>query len=160
MVPCLPVMTERLSEALKRFDGQIVLGPRTATRDADFAIPDGLVDQEFTDLIGGKIVRSESLSDRLQMAGDGWMAKGWLDHYDGDAEPEFVAGSGEVCSYRHRNFRLCCTWPEGSMFERLVERAASDAGLPHEALPKGIRHRTCGTTRFTFDYLAAQITFD
>ncbi|SFO95941.1 beta-galactosidase [Qipengyuania nanhaisediminis] len=160
VVPCLPVMTRGLADALKRFDGEIVVGPRTGTRDTDFAIPSGLVDQEFADLIGGKIVRSESLSDRLQIAGDGWTAKGWLDHYEGEAEPEFVAGSGEVCSYRHGNLRLCCTWPQGSMFERLVERAARDAGLPHEALPTGIRHRTCGSTRFTFDYLTAQISFD
>jgi beta-galactosidase len=158
VIPCLPVMADALGATLSRFEGQIVIGPRTATRDPEFAIPSGLVDAGFANLLGGKIVRSESLSDRLQIIGDGWTAKGWLDHYEGAAEPEFVASSGEVCSYRHRNVRLSCVWPEGSMFDQLVERAARDAGLPNERLPKGIRRRTCGTTLFTFDYLTAQVS--
>ena len=157
VVPCLPIVTDALMDELAASDAQIVIGPRTGTRDDDFAIPDSLNHSALQELIGGKIVRSESLSDRLVMEGDGWEASGWLDHYEGSAKPEFVARSGEITGYHHGRVRLCCAWPQGSFLEALIQHAARDAGFGSEPLPEGIRRRTRGTTVFEFDYNAGEV---
>lgn len=157
VVPCLPIVTDALMGELAASDAQIVIGPRTGSRDNDFAIPESLIDPAMQQLIGGKIVRSESLSDRLVMQGDGWQASGWLDHYKGSAKPEFVARSGEITGYHHGRVRLCCAWPQGSFLETLIRHAARDAGLGSEPLPDGIRRRTRGSAVFEFDYNLGEV---
>jgi beta-galactosidase len=160
VVPCLPSAPASLVHALKANGAQIVIGPRLASRDADFAIPESLVQPGIAELLGGKVVQSESLSDRIAMVGDGWQASGWLDHYEGDAEPEFVATDGSVTGYRFGRVRLCTAWPEGSFIERLVERAAADAGLPAIAPAEGLRRRTCRGRVFQFDYTMGRVRVD
>jgi beta-galactosidase len=159
VIPCLPIVPDALLDALDASDAQVVAGPRFGSRDVDFAIPDGLVDPRIAALLGGKVVRSESLSDRMVMHGEGWQATGWLDHYEGLAEPEFVARSGEVVGYRNGRIRLCTAWPQGSLFEQMVERAATDAALPVESLGEGIRRRTRANATFEFDYNTAGFRF-
>ncbi|MCR2834352.1 beta-galactosidase [Parerythrobacter lacustris] len=160
VVPCLPTVPATLIGALDAGEAQIVIGPRFGSRDTDFAIPDALVDPDVERLLRGKVVRSESLADRIAMEGDGWQARGWLDHYEGDAEPEFVTSDGWVTGYRLGRLRLCTAWPEGTFIERLVERAANDAGLPAVALAEGIRRRSCGNRNFAFDYTSGTVCID
>ena len=159
VVPCLPIVSDTSARALERFGGQIVLGPRSGSRTADFAIPANLAPGPLEGLAGGKIVLSESLAERMVIAGDGWTAGGWLDHYEGKAEPEFTASDGTVASWRNANCRLLAVWPEGELLRLVIARAAADAGLPCERLPAGIRRRTRGNTRFEFDYLNAGVSW-
>ncbi|MEX0341769.1 MAG: beta-galactosidase, partial [Erythrobacter sp.] len=64
VVPCLPIMPDELIETLGHCDAQVIIGPRAGSRTAEFAIPDGLVSPGLEAMLGGKVVRSESLSDR------------------------------------------------------------------------------------------------
>ena len=159
VVPCLPIISDRLVKELPRSDAQIIIGPRTGSRDGDFGIPDALTHEGLAELTGGRVVRSESLADRIVMAGDGWEARGWLDHYEGAAEPEMVAETGEVVSLRYGRLRLSAAWPEGSFFDRLVELAARDAGVAATPLPDGVRRRTRGQSVFEFDYNTGEVRF-
>lgn len=152
VVPCLPIVPAELVETLETFEGQVIVGPRTGSRTLDFAIPDNLAPGPLEDLLGGKIVLSESLSPRLSIEGEEWSAGGWYDHYEGEAEAEFVSHDGLTCGWKRGNTRLLTTWPEGELLLHMVLRAARDAGLPHELLPEGIRHRRRGSLSFEFDY--------
>ncbi|MBX7532461.1 hypothetical protein K3165_05955 [Qipengyuania sp. 1XM1-15A] len=76
----------------------------------------------------------------------------------GEAEEEYTADHGRVLSWKIGNVRLCATWPEGNLFDRIVRDAARDASLPHEPLPEGIRHRRRGVYGFYFDYLRGEFS--
>ncbi len=159
VIPCLPIVDEALAERLGKFAGQIVIGPRTGSRTRDFALPDNLAPGLLEELVGGKVVLSESLSERMTIEGDGWTGGGWLDRYEGKAEPEFVGRNGEVACWRHGNARLLAVWPEGELLQLAIERASSEAGLDAAPLPEGIRRRTRGNLRFEFDYLNAEVSW-
>ncbi|MBY6216885.1 beta-galactosidase [Qipengyuania aquimaris] len=159
VVPCLPIVPEKLARSLESFEGQIVIGPRTGSRTVDFAIPDNLPLGPLETLAGGRITLSESLSPRISIEGDDWTAGGWLDHYEGSATPEFVAADGTTCCWVNANVRLLAVWPEGSLLDEVILRAARDAGLPQEPLAKGKRHRRRGHTLFEFDYLNGTVNW-
>lgn len=156
-VPCQPVVSETLASALERFAGHIVIGPRTGSRDEDFAIPDELAPGRLQQLAGGKIVLSETLRPGTGHTGNGWSIEQWLDRYEGEAKAELVAQDGAVASWCHGRVRICAAWPEGPLIDLLLARAAGDAGLPCETLPKGTRQRTTAAHVFQFDYLNADV---
>ena len=166
VVPCLPIVPEALVAALAACTGQIIIGPRTGSRTADFAIPDTLPPGPLEALMGLKVTLSESWPERLQMAGDDgaggrWQAGLWLDHMaPAGAAPELVADDGRIASWRHGRVRTCAAWPAGSLVETLITRAARDAGLPHTPLPDHIRERRHGGRRFRFDYDMAEIEIE
>ncbi len=151
VIPCLPIVPEQLVEELKRLPGQIVIGPRTGSRTADFAIPAGLPPG---DLFPAKVTRVESLRPGLQHGGDGWAIARWLEHLETAAEPELVAADGTVASWQQGNRRYLGTWPDRALALTLLGRAAADAGLAIHDLPEGLRLRRAGSRTFACNYAA------
>lgn len=160
VVPCLPIVSDTLAANLAAFTGQVVIGPRTGSRDEDFAIPPNLAPGKLTELIGGRVMLSESWRPGVVAAGDGWQAGGWFDHYEGNAEPDLTAHDGRVTCWKHGRVRYAACWPEGNYIEQVVERAVRDAGLPSAPLPDHLRVRTTARYRFTFDYVDATVTWE
>lgn len=159
VVPCLPIVSDTLAANLASFAGQIVIGPRSGSRDADFAIPSDLAPGLLQQLVGGRVVLSESWRPGLAIEGEGWQGSGWFDHLEGKAVPDMTGRCGRTACWRNGRVRYAACWPQGSFIERVIERAAADAGLPAEPLPEGIRQRRCGERVFTFDYGTAAVTF-
>ncbi|MFN2099705.1 beta-galactosidase [Altererythrobacter sp. MF3-039] len=160
VIPCEPIVSEGFSARLAEFSGQIVIGPRSGSRGEDFAIPANLAPGRLGELVGGKVVRSESLSPLVIHQGDGWRIAKWLDHLEGDAQPEFTAEDGAIACWKHGPVRYCATWPEGAIVDRLIEQAAKDSGLPSERMREGYRRRTRGNHRFDFDYLSVSVDIE
>ena len=160
VIPCLPIVSSELAAQITRFKGHIVIGPRTGSRGEDFAISDDLPPGPLADLVGGRVVLSESLRPGLAHQGDGWAITRWLDHLDTgpDIEAEFVSDDGKVACWRNGRIRYCAAWPEGALMAAIVERAARDAGLPVEPLSEGMRRRTCERLTFLFDYRSAAVS--
>ena len=154
VVPCLPIATEGLAASLARFDGQIVVGPRSGSRNADFTMPDELAPGSLTDLLGLTVTRSESLPPGLEHAGDGWAIARWLDHVEGKAQAELIAHDGTVAGWKHGKARYLATWPQGAVLDEVIARACSDAGLSMIPMPKGLRVRRTGNYLFVFNYAA------
>ncbi|MBX7541234.1 beta-galactosidase [Qipengyuania sp. GH29] len=153
VVPCLPIVPEDLTRKLEAFEGQIVIGPRTGSRTEEFAIPDDLPPGPLGELVGGRIILSETLSPRMSgdpvRPGEGR----WIDHYEGAAEAEVTDGEGVVISRVSGNVRLLCCWPDKPGLSTVLAAASRDAGLPSECLPEGIRKRTRGDLAFKANYL-------
>ncbi|MCZ8019046.1 beta-galactosidase [Novosphingobium sp.] len=154
VIPCLPIVPEHLVEDLKRFPGQIVIGPRTGSRTVDFAIPAGLAPG---DLFPAKVARVESLRPGLEHRGDGWAIARWLEHLETAAAPELVAGDGTVASWQYGNRRYLGAWPDRALALALLGRAAADAGLATHRLPEGLRLRRAGSRLFAFNYAAQAV---
>ncbi len=152
VVPCLPIVSAAFAAALERFDGEIIIGPRSGSRDIDFAIPPGLPPGPLQGLFPARVTRVESLRPGLQHAGDGWSVAHWLETLETHAEPELVADDGTVSVWRHTKLRYLATWPTLAMARAVIEGAARDAGLALHRLPEGVRMRRAGHRRFVFNY--------
>lgn len=152
VVPCLPIVPGGLIEQLADFTGQIVIGPRSGSRTAEFAIPDALPPGG---LFPAKVVRVESLRGGLQHAGDGWQIVRWFEHLETRAQPELVANDGTVASWLHGKTRYLAAWPTAELASILLSRAAKEAGLVTHDLPDGLRLRRAGERTFAFNYAIA-----
>ncbi|WP_394728604.1 beta-galactosidase [Altererythrobacter sp. GH1-8] len=154
VIPCLPIVPDALVEALAASDAQVVIGPRTGSRDAEFSIPPELAPGKLTELCGLTVAKSESLRPGLEHKGDSWAIARWLDHVAPGhaAEPEWITDDGTPASFRHGRVRTLATWPQGALLQQVTECAARDAGLAVEILAEGTRKRTTSRTVFTLDY--------
>ena len=157
VVPCLPIVSEDFARKLEAFKGQIVIGPRTGSRTADFAIPEGLAPGPLSELVGGRITLSETLSSHLASSGTDTGEGDWLDHYEGRAKPQLLGPESAILSVRHDRVHLLCTWPRGERLDSALQAASQSAGLPYEPLADGIRRRTLGETVLETDYMTGDI---
>ncbi|UNU44673.1 beta-galactosidase [Sphingopyxis sp. YF1] len=149
VVPCLPIVPEILLRNLEQFKGQVVIGPRSGSRDNDFAIPNGLPPGP---LFPGKVARVESLRPGLEHCGDDWQITQWLEHLETDAEPELIAGDGTIASWRAGGIRYLGAWPTQNLVHELLVRAISNTDLTTHDLPEGLRLRQAGDHIFAFNY--------
>ena len=152
VMPCLPIVSEECAAELEKFEGQIVVGPRTGSRTQDFAMPDNLAPGPLEELLGLKVTRSESLRPNLSHAGDGWEIAHWLDHVEGAAEPELIAKDGAPASFKHNDTRYMATWPSGTVLDEVIGRAVNDADLLTHDLPDGVRMRRDSKHLYVFNY--------
>lgn len=157
VLPCLPHIPDALAQQLARFTGQVVIGPRSGSRTAEFAIPDGLAPGVLRDLLPMRVTHVESLPPGLAHRGAGWAMTRWIDHAETEMEPELAAEDGTVAVWRHQRFRYLTTWPEAALADDLMRRAAADAGLAIHELPEGLRVRSAGTRLFAFNYAGSPV---
>ncbi len=155
VVPCLPIVPDALVHALESHQGQMVIGPRTGSRNAEFGIPSNLAPGKLSQLVGGTITLSESLPDRLDHSSAMGTAGGWYDHYSGAAEADLIADNGETICWKKGNVRLVTIWPDRDAFAGVIGQAARDADLPVRDLPEGVRERQIGNLIVRSDYLNA-----
>ncbi len=154
VMPCLPIVPEALVQELQRFPGQIVIGPRSGSREEDFAIPSGLPPGPLQALLPGKVVRVESLRPGLVHPGDDWEIARWREDLETSSELELCAHDGTPACWKHGQTRYLAAWPEPRLAAYVLRRAASDAGLTLHALPEGLRLRRAGDRIFAFNYAA------
>lgn len=154
VVPCLPHCPDSLVCELRAFEGQVVIGPRSGSRTAEFAIPHDLAPGPLQAILPIRVGQVESLPPGLAHQGPGWTIERWLDHVEGSAEPEFVADDGTVAGWRHGAVRYLAAWPQAALLDAVLGRAAADAGLERHALPEGLRLRRAGSRTFVFNYAA------
>ena len=157
IVPCLPILAANFVESLQTYRGEIVIGPRTGSRTADFAIPPEQPPGQINALVGGRVVRSESLRPGLESGGNGWRIAHWHDELIGSAIPELVAADGRVACWRNGHTRYCAAWPVGALIDAVIESAARDALLPIARLDEGVRQQTTSNYVFAFDYKNAKV---
>ncbi len=151
VIPCLPIVPETLLKSLASFKGEVVIGPRSGSRTAEFAIPDGLPPGN---LFPGKVARVESLRPGLVHHGDGWEISQWIEHLDTKAHAELVADDGTVASWKWDNRRYLTAWPTRNLLLALLRKTAQDASIQTHALPCGLRLRRAGSYLFAFNYAA------
>ena len=162
VVPCLPIMSDGLVDRLAAFAGAVIIGARTGSKTADFAIPHALPPGSLQRLIPIKVTRVESLRAGLELAGEGFTIRHWFEHVEGDVEVEvehrLEDGRGVV--FRQGRVRYVAAWPDASLLQTLFEAAAGEAKLSTARLPEGLRTRRAGDLRFAFNYGTASIEIE
>ena len=158
VVPCLPIVPPALADALERFAGQIVIGPRSGSREADFAIPAdlprGLCKASFParSCALKACVRASNIAAR---AGASRTGSSISKHPPRASSPRTTARS--VACWRQGKVRYLAAWPTPELIAQVLERAAVDAGLDLHRLPEGLRIRRAGNRIHVFNCSAAAI---
>jgi beta-galactosidase len=152
VIPCMPIIPHGLVERLKAFAGQIVVGPRSGSKTADFSIPANLAPGALQDLIPLRVTRVESLRPGLvESAGSGVVSL-WLENVEADIAPEVSTDSGRGICYRHGAIRYIAGCADATLLGDIHECAATDAGLATIKLADGVRVRRDGDLLFAFNY--------
>lgn len=152
VVPCLPIVPPKLAERLAAFAGPVLIGARTGSKTADFAIPEKLPPGPLQAILPLTVTHCESLRDGHSEPGDGFVLTRWFDHVDTalPAEDRLTDGRGVV--FASGRIRYVATWPEPALLDRLIARLAAEAGIAAAPLPPGVRFRRAGRISFAFNY--------
>ena len=152
VIPCLPIIPDGLAARLAALPCPLLIGARSGSKTADFAIPPTLPPGLLQGLLPLTVTRVESLRDGIAEPGDGFAVTRWFEHIDTalPAEDRLADGRGVVFASGHT--RYVATWPEPALLDRIVARLAVAAHLPAALLPTGVRVRRAGPICFAFNY--------
>ena len=155
LVPSLPHITKPALAALRATPAATLIGPRSGSRLADFAIPPTLPPGPLQGLLPVRVTQVASLRPGLSHAVTGALqgaALRWREWLEGegevlarfdDATPAAIAA--------HRRVYLAC-WPDRALLDAAVRHVLEAARLDIVELPPGVRLRRCGDRRFAFNY--------
>ncbi|MBM7066283.1 beta-galactosidase [Actibacterium sp. 188UL27-1] len=159
LAPGLFELDQNLMAALSSFDGTALIGPRTNTRTANFAIPVPLP-PNLPDL-DIKIFQTESLPPQgpIGLANGGTLIK-WFEHLEGDAEVMERTTDGLPAMVRSGGLSYLAGWPDEAAMTRILTRALEAAELPITRMPEGLRQRDLTYHRVYVNYSATAQTVD
>ncbi|MEM6740276.1 MAG: beta-galactosidase [Pseudomonadota bacterium] len=151
LAPGLMHMDETLKARLAACNAEVLLGPRSGARDADFAIPVPLP-PSFPGL-DVTVTRVESLRPDMPvpLAGGGAVT-GYLEELEGLADPVLQTESGAAVALRAGRVTYMGGWGDDAARDRVVADLCARAGVAVHPMPEGVRCRDCGPERFWFNY--------
>ena len=152
VIPCQPILLPLLVERLTHFDGQVLIGPRTGSKDDRFQIADGLPPGPLQQLIPLKVTRVESLRDGVALAGDGFSAIRWTEDVETELSPTMRLSDGRAVSFAHKRLTYMAAWLDAAGLKDICARQAISAGLKIVHCPDGVRVRQAGNMIFAFNY--------
>ncbi len=152
-VPTLFTWSGRLIDALSRFPGLVVIGPRSGSKTEDFQIPPGLPPDFPSQLLNVKVARVETFPDNLPIAvkGGGHAVK-WREKIETRASVILESHDGVPVLVRQDRFFYLAALLDDEAQRTLTRRLTQFAGLKTVSLPEGVRTRRVGETTFVFNY--------
>ena len=161
-IPSLPIVEPGLVESLKRFQGQVLIGPRTGSKTTDFQIPQELPPGPLKELIPITVQRVESLPYfapiSLNWNSTLYQCHLWLERVRTDLMPFIRLPDGQGVAYRHRKISYLTSMPDQALLDAIIEQLARSENLNVAALPDGVRSRARGRLRFFFNYGPEPVT--
>ena len=164
LVPGLFAWTPEARAAMEAFGGEVVVGPRTGSKTAEFSIPPALPPD--APALGVTVRRAESLPEHALVPCEGggalrlWVEDAALDGATAeivrtDSRYEWRAEGGPVATpavARAGRRRTVLGWPDDVLMRRVLSRALGDAGLATLDLPDAVRVRSRGDLRIVTNY--------
>jgi beta-galactosidase len=161
-IPSLPIVEPGLVESLKRFQGQVLIGPRTGSKTTDFQIPQELPPGPLKELIPITVQRVESLPYfapiSLNWNSTLYQCHLWLERVRTDLMPFIRLPDGQGVAFRHRKISYLASMPDQALLDAIIEQLARSENLNVAALPDGVRSRARGRLRFFFNYGPEPVT--
>ncbi|MEM8692109.1 MAG: beta-galactosidase [Pseudomonadota bacterium] len=158
--PGLVHMSDDLKAALARADQQVLLGPRSGARDAEFSIPVPLPpDLPDVDLC---VTRVESLrADMPRPLAGGGAVQFYREEIEGSGAPLLQTEDGDVVALKvSDSTTYLAAWCDAKGLGRLLKDLCFAAGLATMDLPRGLRCREAGDARYWFNYNPHPIEFE
>jgi beta-galactosidase len=151
LAPGAITLTDSLKSALTASKAQILLGPRTNAKTASLSIPVPL--PPAIDGLSVTVSRVETLRpDSPEPFSDGGTYKLWREQIDTTEDILETDAENRPLMVRAQNLSYLAAWPDAAALRRILARAATDAGLTPLDLPRDIRIRDTGSTRFIFNH--------
>ncbi|MFN4056847.1 MAG: beta-galactosidase [Roseinatronobacter sp.] len=158
LAPGLFTLSPKLRGALERFAGLSLLGPRTNSRTADFAIPVPL--GPSLPGLDARVIRVESLPPGAAIAlSDGGRFVHWAEEVEGTADVVLTRVDGLPALLRAGGVHYHAGWPDDATLRAHLQALCAQAGLVIHDLPDGLRTRVCGDVRFWFNHNAAPVAW-
>ncbi|WP_299821026.1 beta-galactosidase [uncultured Jannaschia sp.] len=151
LAPGVMHMPDEMKSRLARSDAQVLIGPRSAARDASFSIPVPL--PPAWPGLDVTVARVETLRPDLPvtLAGGGHAVR-YLETLEGTAEPVLTTAAGAPVAMRSGAVTYMGGWGDDTALDRLVADLAARAGIETRKMLSGVRVRETGTERFWFNY--------
>jgi beta-galactosidase len=145
-----------LAARLARFDGDLIVLPRTGSRTESHSIPANLAPGPLQDLLGVTVTRAESFRSHSPIDVD-YQSKGytfdrWREFVEADADVVASTNDGHPAITRKENAYYLAGWPDEALLKQFLTVRVAAAGLSSVPLPFGVRTRTRGNYRFFVNY--------
>jgi len=149
--PGLIYMPQDLKRALSETEAHVVLGPRTAARNADMVIPVPLPpDMPNLDVTVSCV---ESIRPDMPMPlKDGGSFVGYREELEGSAEIVVELEDGQPAAMRAGNLTYVGGWCDETTWTRLFRDLCDQAGIETTQLSGGVRCRDAGGVRIWTNY--------
>jgi beta-galactosidase len=154
LIPGLFSWTPQLLKALQNFKGEVLIGPRSGSKTANFSIPDRLAPDLGGEHLDLKISRVESLHSVCPVETQSGTFKYWREHAQvgPNAIVEIEGSDNLPALVRQSNLSYICGWPDQNLLQTILTRSAELAKIETCKLPAGIRLRQNGDLTFVFNY--------
>lgn len=158
LAPGLMHLTDNLRQALAKAEGQVLYGPRTGARDADFKIPTSPLPPALDGLeVVVAAVESIRPDMPLPLANVDGAVTGYLETLETAAEVLVETAAGQPVAVAAANQVYCAGWLDGDGLDHLVATLCARAGLGICKMPEGVRRRQTATEEFWFNHLAEPV---
>ncbi|MBV9392438.1 MAG: beta-galactosidase [Verrucomicrobia bacterium] len=156
VIPPLPIVSDELIQSLQKFDGRVLIAPRTGSKTKDFKIPAELPPGPLQALIPIQVVRVESFPSSYAMPVNwnsvAYESRLWLEHIRTDLTSSLHLTNGHGIVYQHEKVTYLATIPDEPLLRAIIEEIAANCDLEFEALPEGVRKRGRGDLQYFFNY--------
>ena len=150
VVPCLPILPQGFVDRLAASGAEVLVGPRSGSKTAQFAIPPDLPPGDLQRLVPLKVTRVESLRPGIAAP----PARDWLEHCETSLGPEARLADGQGFLWRAGRVRYLAATLERDALTRVLGAVADKAGLATIELPEGLRLRRHHGLVFAFNHAA------
>ena len=155
VIPGLFAWTAKLLDAIRAYDGHLLIGPRSGSKTAEFAIPDTLPPALPSDILDVRVTRVETLrADTPVRIKSGGTFQFWREFIEAGSRTGIVLQDedGIPAMVAQGNVHYLGGWPDNELLANILARMASGVGLATKKLPDGVRlRRHCGHV-FAFNY--------
>ena len=150
LAPGLLTLSDPLRDALARYKGIALIGPRTDTKTHDLSIPTPMGPN-----IPGLDVTAV-VTESLPPIADEPLEKGrfvrWFEHLEGRDTVHMETRAGQAAIMGGAHLRYLAGWPDPDTFATIIRTLCTEAGLDALDLPEGLRIRDTARHRFVFNY--------
>ncbi|WP_299937071.1 beta-galactosidase [uncultured Pelagimonas sp.] len=158
--PGLMHLPDDIKTTLAQSDAQVVIGPRTGARDADFVMPHAPLPPAMPGM-DVTVSRLETLRPDMPIPLDGGGAiTRYFEEIEGSGEVVLQTETGAPVAMREGHMTYMAGWGDSDAMDRLLALIGGDAGLEMRQLPKGLRTRETATERFWFNHTTDSIEVD
>jgi len=138
LIPGLFSWTDTLKAAMKEFQGELIIGPRTGSKTVEFQIPEALPPEiEGMNL---KVTAVESLRPTGSIALEGGGAlQIWREHVQTSETITALSRDGLPAIVSKGKKHYLCGWPDATALQSILKGRLEAIRLPIEVMPKGVR---------------------
>ena len=157
--PGLAHIPPALMRAITNAPGHCGIGPRSNLVTEELSIPTPMGPN--IPGVDVKVAHVESLPPGTsEPVNGGGAAVHWREVLEGEADTLMQFADGSPFVLTDKDICYMGSWPDQTLWQRILIALCEERGIPHAVLPEGLRLRDTGTHRFAFNYAAEPVVWN